>query len=350
MTQLEIQQNIKRWFKRSLIRIISWFIHSREQYSCFEGSPESIAILAQERLGDAILLTPLLRNLKKYLPDIRIHIIALSPVSYNFFKNDPNIDVVFFVKSGYWNYLRKILKLRYDILFNTKDHPSFTFIYQTLLIRAKHKVGINHSYHRKLFNYYIDIDFHEHIVNKNCAFLHYLNISYNEDDCRPYLPQEKISAEVESFLKSISDKQLIGINLSAGEKVREWPLAKWEEFISKTDKTIVIFAMPDRFKDKAFLEKNFDNTLESPRTGSLYEAAQIVRYLELLITPDTSLIHVASCFSTPLIGLYRNDPLHHTRFSPYLSKHVQVIAFSGEIGSITADEVLQAVEDIRHIV
>jgi len=343
--ETEIIRDLRRKAKYLLIQLMLIVLRPLKQCQRFEGELDSVIILAQEKIGDAILLTPLFRNLRRNYPNIKIHVVALSPV-YFFFENDPNVDVVHKVKQNYFSYFKSIRKKEFDLLFSTKDHPSFTFLYQSRVIPARFRVGIAHSYHEGFFNYLIPLDFHQHIVEKNCALLKFLGINCTEKDCRPYLPENDISDNLKSFNREISSLNCIGINLSAGEKDREWQVQKWKNLLEKMNHPVIVFATGSKIADKQELEESFENVIESPVTKDIFEAASIIRHLCLLISPDTALIHVASCYNIKVVGLYRSQVIHMSRFYPYLTPHELVVSLTNQVADIPVNEVVQATENM----
>ena len=348
-TACSMTSNIKRKAKRLLIKVMLRLIGRVEQKEEFDGSLESVVILAQEKFGDAILLTPLLKNLRRALPDTKIHIVTVTNV-YRLFEQDPNVDEVIGVKQNYLSLLKKLRNQSYDLLFNTKDHPSFTFLCLSRFIRARHRVGVDHPLHRGFFNHLVNLNFHQHVIEKNCSLLDYLGIEYSKGDCRPYLPGESVSEEVKAFVSEISGKELVGVNLSAGEKDRQWPVEKWVKLLNQIELPVMVFSAPAQEQDKHKLEEMFDFAVKSPTTRSIYEAGQIIRHLDLLISPDTSLIHVASCYATSVVGLYRADTDHIMRFYPYLTANRRVLSSTKRVEDISVEDVAAAVQEIleRH--
>ena len=338
-----IIRSLNRDLKHGLAKSLLLLTSRREIFDHFEGPLKSVAIIAQEKLGDAILLTPLIKNLRQAVPDIQIHVMAMGR-TYSFFENDPNIDRVYRVKENWITYVNEIRRKTFDVSFNTKDHSSFTFLFQTCLVKARYRVGIEHPRHRGFFNHAISCGFHEHMILKNCSLLDFLGISYSIEDCRPYLPEEKISKEVAQFLNDLPDCNLIGCNLSAGEKDREWPIHKWEKLVKNMTHPVIIFSMPERYREKEAIEKKFEHVIPSPATKTIYEAGQIIRCLSLLVTGDTSLVHVASSYHIPVVGLYRSDPVHLTRFSPFGEGNHQVVSPSYRVSDISVQKVWNMID------
>jgi len=335
-----IEKAIKR---RLLARLMRLFWGRLPAHPVFQGELNRIIILAQEKLGDAILLTPLIKQLRQTHPDLEIHLVAIRAAA-DFFQHDQNIDVLHRPKSGLMNFISTVRALDFDVLFNTKDHPSWTFMMYSILIPARHKVAVFHEYHRGFYHHLLDVPFEEHVVRKNCALLPYLKIAATDETCAPYMPNAPISDEIERFGKTLDKKKIIGINLSAGEPSREWPLEKWSTLLKLLPFPTIIFSMPDRRLDKEKLENTHSLVLKSPATKSLFDAEFLIKKLSLLITPDTSFIHVASCSQTPVVGLYRADVIHHTRFAPYRLPNIQVISKTSAVHDIAVADVQAAAE------
>jgi len=340
--------SFQRKFKRAYQRILLWAIGRFAPVRAKENqvvSPNNILVFVQEKLGDAILTTPLFKNLKLHFPDVLIHIVIFHKTS-DIFDEDPNIFRVHNYKKNKITTIKQLKKLDFDILFNTKDHPSFTFILLSRYLNAKYKVGIDHRFHRNHYHHLFHVDFMTHTIKKNCSLLDNLNISEKIDDLKPYIPAKSISKEVEEFSELMPKNQIIGINLSAGSSEKEWSTDKWKELIKSLDERFIVFGIGDRLADKRHLENVCDQVDESPDTHSINDAAAIVQNLKLLITPSTGLLHVASCFDIGVVGLYRHDPSDHLRFAPYQVPYKKVIAKDHFVSKISIPEVFNATKSL----
>jgi ADP-heptose:LPS heptosyltransferase len=340
-----MKEHVERRTKRLLWKTFLRMTGPAETRPAFQGSLKSMVILAQEKLGDAILLTPLIGMLKKSIPGVQIDVVTYGS-NFGFFELDPNVSKVHRGKRDYVKYFSTLKARRYDLLFSTKDHPSFTFLYQSRIIPARYRVGILHPMHHGFFNHLIPVDFHRHIIEKNCSLLDHLGVPYRHSDLRPYLPEGPVRPLIRTFSESLAGRSAIGVNLSAGSADREWPLANWERLVSRINRPVVVFAMPGRFADKKRLESEYPNVLPAPETETLYEAGEMLRRLKLLVSPDTSLIHAASCFDIPVAGLYRSDLVHLQRFYPYLVPHRLTVSKTRRVADIPVDEALKAVREL----
>ena len=169
--------------KRLAVMLMKYLFGIRSPDPQFRGRADSIIILGQERFGDLIVLTPLIRKLRETYPTAMITLAGVTN-SIDFLRDDPNLNWVINIKRDGSAARRKILKERYDLLFNSKDHPSFTFLYLTARIHAEYKIGIYHRAHIGYFNYMHFFEDAQPAVEKNMAPLHVLNIHFKGSDLR----------------------------------------------------------------------------------------------------------------------------------------------------------------------
>lgn len=334
----------KRQFRQAFAHFLQRIATKKSGMETFSGPLKSIAILAQEKLGDCVLLTPLIRNLRKRYPDLEIHIIAFSQASAGFFRNDPEVTAIHLAKKNPLQYLKEVRSTRFDLLFNTKDHPSTHFMLQTVLIPARFKVGHANPFHEGLYDRLIDMEFHSHMTLKNCALLKVLGIDTSTEDCRPSLPAMPVSNEMQQLLPRLEALHPIGINISAGQPNRYWTEEKWKTLLgSFPDERFVVLSAPDDVDEKQRLEKSCPNVITTPPTRNLYEASLIVSKLRLLVTPDTSMVHVASGAGIPVVGLYREAPQDISRFGPYAVPYKLIVSDTGQVNDIQTDAIATAI-------
>ena len=320
---------------------LSLLFRPLEQQPRFSGPLKSAILFCQEKLGDAILFTPLIANLRRACPDCSITVLAFGTPAARFISTDREVTAVYNVKENRAALYRAIGKQRFDLLYSPKDHLSFSAIFYARMLRARIRVGVDHPLHRGFFNHLLRLEFHRPVIEKNCALLGYLGIGFTKEQCAPRLPPHPPSCEVQSFLGSTNLNGAIGINLSAGEPDREWSLDKWSALIKALDRKVVVFSMPQRQADKRKLETAIPQVIPTPATVTIFDAAAIIARLDLLISPDTSLIHAAACVDTPVVGMYRADKDHYARFSPYLIPHRMVISDTYLIENIPVDQVFR---------
>lgn len=335
------EEKKKRRRQRS-VDILRWFVWKRRGGREFPDRPRSVVFLASERYGDVILLTPVIRRLKEFFPDIEIHVVAFKRHITEFLRHDPNITGVHFAKGEYPVYLRDVLLRRFDVLFNPKDAPSFNFLLHSAIIRARFKVAHAHPNHLGLFDRLIRMEYFSPVVERNCALLGALAPPRGE--CRPYLPPMPVSEEMAGYLSGMTAGEAVGINISASMAERFWQQEKWEELLQAFPfERFVVLADPKDREKKMALERRHPNVQPSPGTLNLYEAGELIRNLKLLVSLDTSLVHVAGCYDVPVVALFRNDRESMSRFPPLSSLSDMVVSPGPRIDALEPAPVVVSV-------
>lgn len=304
--------------------------------------PESIVLLARERYGDAILMTPLIKNLRMAYPGVSIYIVAFTRIIFDFFSRDANVTAVYHAKRNLTKYFSEVLTKKFDLLFNPKNHPSTNFYLQSRFIRARYKVGHRNTNHDELYDFLIDLAPGTHESSRSLSLLDVLGKT-PAAVCRPYIPEMPVSDDTRLFLDTLRSGIYTGINISAGKPGGHRTIEQWSDLVGNYPaERFIIFSSPADTGEKKTIEKLHENVLSSPVTKNLYEVWKIVDRLKLLVTPDTSLVHVASCSDTPVLALYRQNPADSIEFSPLSSLHEIIVSSTPDVADIENRMVTEA--------
>jgi heptosyltransferase-3 len=340
----------KKPFRHRVAQTLQFMAKWRKKQPFPDKPLKSIVILAKERYGDSIMLTPLIGALRREHPELSISIITFTQIVFNFFSADPNITAVYYTKKNLTRYYKGILSKKFDLLFNPKDHPSTNFLIHSMLIRAQQKIGHFNSFHEGLYDHLIDLPRHTHESEKNLSLLKLIGADTAHRQNKPYLPPLPISENISTFLKTLEPGKCIGINISAGHDGGHRSIHQWSELISNfPNDTFIIFSAPDELEEKRELEHLHTNVRRSPSTRNLNEVGEIVKNLKILISPDTALIHVASCFDTPLIGLYRKSLVDHNQFGPLSELQEVIVSSTPDVIDIESDSIAASLRKMMQL-
>ena len=170
--------------KRLTINLLRRFYGNRPERGVAPETLDSIALFAQERFGDIIMMSPLIRGLKRAFPDCKIDIISVNQIA-DYLKHDKNINRVLKAKHPAKEVKNYLHKHQFDLLFNTKDHPSVIFLYLTGTIKARQRIGLSHQEHRGFFNHLLTPPATGTTVQKYLSLLDFMNIHYTEKELCP---------------------------------------------------------------------------------------------------------------------------------------------------------------------
>ena len=308
---------------------------------------KKIVMITPERLGDTLMCTPAIRYFKHHYPELEIDIIALSELSAQVLKNNPDIRQVFILPS---QKTLKNLELNYDYAINIHDGPLAREYIQMLNIPAKHIPPENFNIHQ---------------AEQALLFIQSLLPNQPEILERSYriFPDTEDTAHIEQILEAhhIDFKKTILIGLHIGchsiakknfaflKKLTHpkiWPFESIVEFAQKLyqENPAVKIIITGSRSEKNLGEKlvklspNIINFIDKTTVPQL---CALMRYLKVFVTPDTGLMHVACSTDVPLIALF--GPTQLQRTGPYPeSSHLSILQAS-TMAEITADKVFQAV-------
>ena len=99
--------------------------------------------------------------------------------------------------------------------------------------------------------------------------------------------------------------------------------------------------------NKIISELQLDFVISSYETSTINDAAALVEQLDLIITPDTSIVHIAGSFDKPVISIHENNPDSFRLWSPISSLSHTVFADSNYgLANYSVDEIIESAKDM----
>jgi ADP-heptose:LPS heptosyltransferase len=162
-----------------------------------------------------------------------------------------------------------------------------------------------------------------------------------------YLPSHQLKAS--SFLQSLDSKKIIvGLNVTGSsleQKISDFDVEKiisGLRLISNNILIILLHKPQDRRLVNGLISKEKSSfVFLSYPTESILDVAALVDLIDLVITPDTSIVHMACAFNKPLIAIYKKDMLSFESWQPKSRfNHVVFSQDFDRLVSINVDEIL----------
>lgn len=299
-----------------------------------------ILIVQLGRIGDTVLTTPLFKVLKEKIENLELHVLS-GRNNYHFLLEHPFIDKVFIYDKKIVSSLRMISSIRkttYDFWIDIKDHPSTESALLAKLGKAKTKIGFNGEKH------IFDIDPHseynskyEHYVEVSLRPVKYLNIHLKDRRIRPNLfENDKSKQKLTQFLRMNNIDNYYCLNNSATADSRMLQKEKWHmllDQINQEGKKCLIISDPKAAVSTKELASKYKNIFYYPTT-SIVDVFSVIKNSELVITVDTSIVHIASAFNKTQLCFYTNLPNKIIEFSP-LSDKYRLVKSPNEGDSVT---------------
>lgn len=277
-----------------------------------DNSIKSILFLRYDgKIGDMIVNSLMFREIKKVYPDIRIGVIARG-AAIDIIKDNPNVDKIY----EYYKDRKKIKDLalkikeeKYDLLIDFSEMLRVNQMMLINLCRARINIGLDRK-DWELFDLSIESDkdfkWTEHITKRYLAYLiklglkkENINISYDI-----YLKDEK---KYEVFFNEIKESKKLILNPYGASKHKSFSIETLENIITylkDKDIAIILTYFGDKYKELEFLEKKYKYVYIPKKIESILDTAILIKKSDYVISPDTSIVHIASAFNKKMITVY----------------------------------------------
>ena len=293
---------------------------------------KSILFLRYDRIGDMLITTPVFRSFKTNYPDTKVIVLA-SDLNKDILLNNPYVDKVIINHKN--NLIRDIFSLIRLRMLNLDtciefDHSVIPHaIIRIKIIKPKAVISVRKDGRYgvsgdelKIYDYYTDKRKNTHSSRIWLDTLKPFGISENSNKYDLFINnlQEEVAL---NFLNQFNSKCKNGINLEGaveGKKILFSELKEISKGIKRISKNIqiIILTRPKNQKNtvKMISQMNLNYISPSYKTNSILDVAAIIKNLDLIISPDTSIVHIASAFNKPVVSIHENNTDSYDLFSP----------------------------------
>lgn len=317
-------------------------------------------ILMSQNIGDMIVCSPILRELKLAFPNSELQVIIKS-VNKEMAEANPYIDEIHIYRNKWICLFPLLIKLRrkkFDIAVELEAKVLTKVILMLKIIKPRCTLAVRKTEGRYgmtpedvfPYDFYTDSKI-IHQRDTAIDILRLLNINPINKHYDIFLSQLHKSKSSKFLSKFDQSKVLIGFNLEGSSIDRR---------ISKEDATIIIEGLAKISKNIIFLLINkpgndkitneiITNEISSfvfpcLRTNSVLDIAAIINDLDLVISPDTSIVHMACAFKTPLLAIYENNRVNYEKWSPISNENI--VIFSNSSSNITSIDTSQVINSV----
>ncbi|MCM8800956.1 MAG: lipopolysaccharide heptosyltransferase II [Candidatus Omnitrophica bacterium] len=335
-----------------------------------------ILVARTDRVGDVLLSTPVIKNLRDSYPSSYIAMVV-SNYCKEILEGNPYLDEVLIYDKekrhrgliGSLKFVFHLRKKRFDLAIIL--HPTNRMHLVTFLARIPKRIG----YNRKLGFLLTDKIPHtkqegrKHELEYNLDLLRYLGIP--AQDKTLFMPIRK---EAEDWIEELFKKErinptdkLLAIHPGASCPSKLWPAERFAELADRLAdkygfKLIFIAGRKDINITEGVIKYLKNPVINLAGKTSLSQLASILRRCQLFISNDSGPVHIATAVGTPVISIFgRNQkglsPLRWRplgRFDRFIHKDVgcsQCLAHNCKKGflclkAITVEEVLEIAKSI----
>jgi len=275
------------------------------------------------KLGNAILLLPLIQSIKNSTPKVQIDVLYSSNYS-QIFDDHPDINSIitydqkYLLKNPlrYLSFIKQLRKNKYDIIFSSTNSNSFS-VSQALfagLLKSEFTIG---------FDWKESATIYSDVVKGNTQ-IHYSQAQV--DLWRYFDKNAKFEIPRVCFVPDISNEPV-------NEKVLFWfgatgnkilPKVLFEEILSFLNENNVAYQLAAGPHDEHLLTQYSSINKEDVifLKGSLKESAEFFKKYQVVIIPDTGPMHLAIALGISTVQVFVNsDPVWYA----YKGKNIFLI-------------------------
>jgi len=281
-----------------------------------------ILVISLAGIGDTLLATPLLAELRVNFPTARIDTLVLWAGSKDLLEANPHLNTIYqknLIRASKLEALRFLWSVRanhYDVSINT--HPQSRIHYRAISRLIGAPVRISHEYDcsgwldRLLVNRTLPQDYTRHTVEHNLDVLPLIGATTKRTN---HDMEVRLTAEDErwadDFLagRGLKDTFCLGVHAGSGGTknlaLKRWPLANYIRLIQKLNHDqpavkVLLFGGGDELREHQQIIAQTDSKLAlSAETKNLRQAAALLKRCNAFLSVDTALMHLAAAMKTP---------------------------------------------------
>ena len=282
-----------------------------------------ILVIAMSGIGDTLIATPLLRELRANFPTAQIDVLVMWVGSKDLLEGNPNVNRVWqknLIKDGAaasLPFLRQLRRERYDISINAHTQGRLAYRALAAFIGAKQRVG--HSYDTTgwldrvwFMHAMVAEDYTVHSIENNNRLLSLIGgktlLASHEMELFLSPAEEQFAREF-AAANRFATRRVLGVHVGSGGTknllLKRWPLPNYIELFKRlmaaqTDLAVVLFGGPEEREAHALIQKKVSSDgVLVPETNNLRQAAALLRHCHAFLSVDTALMHLAAAVKVP---------------------------------------------------
>ena len=285
-----------------------------------------VLVVRLRSIGDAVLTTPSLIALRRFLPQARIDILLeerIAPVLEGFSEVDRVITID---SHSLWSRLRVARQLRatrYDVVYNLHGGTTATLL--TRATGARHRVGFGHYQYRWLHNHLAPSSAELwgtsklHSVEQQLALLGWTGVPVTDRPPTSLAVTTEAAASVTRKLRECGfdeTRPFAVLHPGASYLTKQWAVDKFArvaEDLARRGLPSVVIAAPAEEPIIAALIKESQAPVTGLATLTLPEITALTARSRLFVGNDSGIAHIAAATGTPSVVIFGSSNVTHWR-------------------------------------
>ncbi len=254
-------------------------------------------------IGDVVLTTPVVRCLKEQLKNTELHYITKSAFK-SVLEGNPHIDRIITINKSVDEVVDVLKQEQYDYVVDLHNNI------RTLRLKRALKVKSS-AFPKKNFSKLLLTTFKinrmpkVHVVDRYFEAVKALGVTNDRKPCDFFLSENDV-VDLASY--NLSEKNFIAVAMGAQFATKQMPVSLMAEILGQMEKPIVLLGGPTDLERAAELSTLLEKKQVIDLCGklSLRQSAFMTKTCSKLLTGDTGLMHIASCFETQIVSVWGN--------------------------------------------
>jgi lipopolysaccharide heptosyltransferase II len=272
---------------------------------------QKILVIKLRAIGDVILATPVLENLRQALPSAQIDFLT-EKMCVPIVADHPAINEILIFDRNQPGASRKLIqqvrRRRYEVVLDLFGNPRSAVL--TWLSGAPRRVGFRfrvrqHAYNLKV----VPRGDRVHEVEFNLDALRALEIPIATRKLFVAVDEASENFAAQFWRENgLENRCVIGLNASGGWYTKRWPLEFFAQLGDRLQRelnaVVLLLWGPGEYDDvKTIAQMMRQSALLAPATN-LKQLAALLSRLTLLVSNDSGPLHLAAAMGTRVIGIY----------------------------------------------
>lgn len=255
-------------------------------------------IIRFSSIGDIVLTTPVVRNLKQQVDNVEVHYLtkkAFAPI----LETNPYIDKLYTLGKDFHSLIKQLKSENYDYIIDLHKNLRTARVRRSL---KRMSFAFNKLNFQKwlLVNLKINKMPDVHIVDR---YMDTIRLFIDEPDNKGldfFIP------ETDNY-KDVPQKSFVAIVVGANHSTKQLPNNKLIELANSIVKPIVLLGGQSEIN----LAKELESGITTPVFNlvgklNINQSASVIQQADFVITPDTGLMHIAAAFKKKIISIWGN--------------------------------------------
>ena len=321
------------WDKKEKVKII------KEDLIEKNGIDSIIIMRDDGKIGDMVVSSFIYRELKKQYPNIKIGVVTRKGAT-DIIKDNHYVDKIYEYKkdSSYLkNLANEIAKEKYDLLIDTSTILREKQIMFINKCGCKINLGVDKE-GWQLFDISVPEEKNSHITKRFINILEVLGIKEIQSNYDIQISDEAL-VKVEKKIKKeenileASGKERIILNPYTASKHRNFNRKNIEKIIEillkyRENELYLLGHGENKKEILEIKEKIKDKRVHYIELAGIQEVIALIKNCEMIISPDTSIVHIGVGLDKKVIAIYREDVIGNNSilWGPNSDKAIQIFS------------------------